>query len=51
MRVLVVEDDRSVAAFLKTGLEMEGHHVMCVEDGETALLQCTVEHPDWSCWI
>ena len=37
MRVLVVEDDRSLGAFLKSGLEMEGHRVEWVEDGEAAL--------------
>lgn len=38
MRVLVVEDDRSLGAFLKRGLELEGHRVDWVGDGEAALL-------------
>ncbi len=46
MRVLVVEDDRSLGAFLKSGLEMEGHRVEWVEDGEAALLRCAAEHPE-----
>jgi DNA-binding response OmpR family regulator len=46
MRVLVVEDDRSLGAFLKSGLEMEGHRVEWVEDGEAALLHCRLGHPD-----
>jgi DNA-binding response OmpR family regulator len=46
MRVLVVEDDRALGAFLKNGLEKEGHCVEWVEDGESALLFSSLEHPD-----
>jgi len=46
MRVLVVEDDRDLGVFLKTGLELEGHHVDWVEDGEAALTWVAVDHPD-----
>jgi DNA-binding response OmpR family regulator len=46
MRVLVVEDDRSLGALLKSGLEMEGHRVEWVEDGEAALTRSTESHPD-----
>jgi DNA-binding response OmpR family regulator len=46
MRVLVVEDDRSLGAFLKKGLQLEGHHVEWVEDGEAALAHTETEHPD-----
>ena len=46
MLVLVVEDDRSLGAFLKVGMEMEGHRVEWVEDGESALLRVAAEHPD-----
>jgi DNA-binding response OmpR family regulator len=46
MRVLVVEDDRSLGAFLKTGLELEGHRVEWVEDGEAALARSAADHPD-----
>jgi DNA-binding response OmpR family regulator len=46
MRVLVVEDDRALGAFLKSGLEMEGHRVEWVEDGEAALVQTAANHPD-----
>ncbi len=46
MQVLVVEDDRSLGGFLKTGLESEGHRVEWVEDGEAALLWSAVNHPD-----
>jgi DNA-binding response OmpR family regulator len=46
MRVLVVEDDRALGTFLETGLELEGHRVEWVEDGETALAWATAEHPD-----
>jgi DNA-binding response OmpR family regulator len=37
MRVLVVEDDRSLGAFLLRGMEMEGHRVTWVADGDAAL--------------
>ena len=46
MHVLVVEDDRSLGAFLKSGLESEGHQVEWVEDGEAALLWSAVNHPE-----
>jgi DNA-binding response OmpR family regulator len=46
MRVLVVEDDSSLGAFLKKGMEMEGHRVEWVEDGEAALLRATENPPD-----
>lgn len=34
MRILVVEDDRKAARFLRQGLEEEGHSVDVAEDGE-----------------
>ena len=37
MRVLVVEDERKVASFIRQGLEEEGHAVEVAADGETAL--------------
>jgi len=46
MRVLVVEDDRALGTFLKTGLELEGYRVDWVEDGEAALLWSAAEHPE-----
>ena len=46
MRVLVVEDDRSLGAFLKQGMELEGHSVEWVEDGEAALIRAAETHPD-----
>jgi DNA-binding response OmpR family regulator len=46
MRVLIVEDDRALGAFLKTGLETEGHSVEWVEDGEAALTQAAAHPPD-----
>lgn len=46
MRVLVVEDDRSLGAFLKRGMELEGHRAEWVEDGEAALMRAAAEHPD-----
>jgi DNA-binding response OmpR family regulator len=37
MRVLIVEDDKALALFLKHGLLTDGHHVQLVGDGATAL--------------
>ena len=37
MRILVVEDERKVAAFIRQGLVEEGHAVEVVADGEGAL--------------
>lgn len=46
MRVLVVEDDRALGAFLRQGLQLEGHQVDWVEDGEAALTQVAETSPD-----
>jgi len=37
MRILVVEDERKVASFLRQGLEEEGHAVEVASDGAAAL--------------
>ncbi len=37
MRILVVEDERKVAAFVRQGLVEEGHVVEVAVDGEAAL--------------
>lgn len=37
MRILVVEDEKKVASFIRRGLEAEGHPVDVVHDGTTAL--------------
>ena len=37
MRILVVEDDRKVASFIRKGLEEEGHAVEVAADGEEAV--------------
>jgi heavy metal response regulator len=37
MRILVVEDERKVASFIRQGLEEEGHAVEVADDGEAAL--------------
>jgi DNA-binding response OmpR family regulator len=46
MRVLVVEDDRSLGAFLRRGMALEGHRVEWAEDGEAALVRFAAIHPD-----
>jgi DNA-binding response OmpR family regulator len=45
-RVLVVEDDRDIAAVLRRSLGMEGYDVRLAEDGEMALSESTVFEPD-----
>ena len=46
MRVLIVEDDASLALFLQKGLKLEGHEVAWVGDGETALVRAEEYQPD-----
>ena len=41
MRVLIVEDDAALALFLHKGLELDGHRVESVGDGESALSRQT----------
>jgi DNA-binding response OmpR family regulator len=38
MRILVVEDERSIAEFVQRGLEAEGYAVSCARDGEEGLV-------------
>ena len=38
MRILVVEDEKKVASFIKRGLEEEGYAVDVAADGEEAWL-------------
>jgi DNA-binding response OmpR family regulator len=46
MRVLIVEDDLALGAFLKSGLEAGGQQVEWVEDGEAALTRVRAQHPE-----
>lgn len=46
MRVLIVEDDKALGAFLRQGLELEGHEAQWVEDGEAALVSVAGASPD-----
>jgi DNA-binding response OmpR family regulator len=46
MRVLVVEDDQALGAFLTKGLEAEGHRVQWAQDGETALVMAAADPAD-----
>jgi DNA-binding response OmpR family regulator len=46
MRVLVVEDDLALGAFLKSGMEFEGHQVDWVGDGDAALHHAATHRPD-----
>ena len=45
MRVLVVEDERKVANFIRQGLEEEGHTVEVAEDGADALDRLLASFP------
>jgi DNA-binding response OmpR family regulator len=45
-RVLVVEDERSIAAFVQTALEREGFAVQVASTGQAALAQIRARPPD-----
>jgi len=45
-RVLVVEDERSIAAFVQTALEREGFAVQVASTGQAALAQIRAHPPD-----
>jgi two-component system copper resistance phosphate regulon response regulator CusR len=45
MRILVVEDERKVASFIRQGLEEEGHAVEVAADGDAALELAFDDHP------
>ncbi len=46
MRVLIVEDERALALFLRKGMEMDGHEVACAGDGEEALRKVAEHLPE-----
>jgi two-component system, OmpR family, copper resistance phosphate regulon response regulator CusR len=46
MRLLVVEDDAKIAAFLTQGLQESGYNVTAVGDGEAGLLEAQFNHYD-----
>lgn len=46
MRMLVADDDRALGAFLARGLEMDGHDVTLVTDGEMAMEAARRDFPD-----
>jgi DNA-binding response OmpR family regulator len=46
MRILVVEDDRKVASFIRQGLDEEGHAVEVAKDGSEAL-DLVLADPDY----
>jgi two-component system, OmpR family, response regulator VicR len=45
-KIVVVEDDHNVADALKTMLELEGHTVQVVHDGQEAIRAHEALHPD-----
>ena len=45
-RVLVVEDDASIALGLRINLEGEGYEVLTAEDGEIGLTMAREREPD-----
>jgi DNA-binding response OmpR family regulator len=45
-RILLVEDDRSIASFFKPGLEHLGFHVRCAYDGEAGLKEAHEFRPE-----
>jgi heavy metal response regulator len=46
MRVLLVEDERKVAAFIRKGLTEEGYAVVVAHDGPAALAQAWAAEPE-----
>jgi DNA-binding response OmpR family regulator len=46
MRILVVEDEPKIGAFLKRGLQAEGFNVVLAGDGERGLARALGEDPD-----
>lgn len=46
MRVLVVENDRDLGAFLRKGIENEGHSTEWLEDEDAALRYAAEQQPD-----
>ena len=46
MRILLIEDDKDVASFVKKGLEQEGYTVDHTADGKDGLFLATGEHYD-----
>ena len=45
-RILVADDDRKLAALVRTYLERAGHSVVVVSDGRAALVECRRRKPD-----
>ncbi|MBN8801179.1 MAG: response regulator, partial [Stenotrophomonas acidaminiphila] len=43
MRILVVEDDTQISAFIAKGLREDGHVVDCVDNGRDGLFMATTE--------
>jgi DNA-binding response OmpR family regulator len=46
MRVLVVEDDSALGGFLMKGLQLDGHDVEWLEDGQAAIDRMSDRRPD-----
>ncbi len=46
MRILVVEDDTRIAAFIAQGLRESGYHVNLARDGESGFLEATLNRYD-----
>jgi len=47
MRILIVEDDRKVAALMKRGLEAERYEVHAVRDGEEVSFFTSIPSPSF----
>jgi DNA-binding response OmpR family regulator len=46
MRVLIVEDDAALGLFLRKGLQLEGHDVEWLGDGQAAMDRLAMRRPD-----
>ena len=46
MRILIVEDDAALQLFVRKGLELEGHTVEAVRDGDEAVEAALLHAPE-----
>ena len=51
MKILVVEDEKKVAGFIKRGLEEDGYQITVTHDGADGLKQAMVVITAWLFWM
>lgn len=50
-RILIIEDDPSIAELQKDYLEMSGHEIIQASDGAQGLKYLQKNRLTWYCWI